>query len=664
MNFRSMPRMVKLYIVFLWIAGMAAYFSSFFYPLFRALDVSFILYFLIVCFTARITVKLPYTDMHFSLESPFVFVLLMLYGPLVALTADMVAKIIMTLPHIHRNAWYKVPFNVASGILATFSAYVAFEFLRSFGLTSSLAFVLPIIGMTVCSFLVATVTVAIAICIVQRMNIVTFWMKNFLPTALGFLASGAIATLLFVLDKFGYYSGFLVSIPLVGLLYFSQKIYLQKETEAQNHIRELENLHLSSIKSLSLALDAKDSYTHGHVQRVSNFAVGLAKCLGVSDANALKAIAFAGLVHDIGKIGVPDYILNKPGKYTDAEFRRMQVHPVISAEILKTIPLPFPIAKMVRHHHEKFNGTGYPDGLAGEEIPYESRILAVADIYDAVRSDRPYRPKMDRGRAIEILNHEKDRALDPDMVKEFVENVEDLEQVIQEEFIDIEDRSIQDIVKACYVAYELEVELPEEQRNRQARREAGLFSALSNFARKGHPLKPRFKRLAAALSKLVPHNAMVIYLSLGSECFLVPSFVSGKDGAALAKNVLERGVGISGWVQYNESAMLTESHRSEFPIYHGREIPYKSILSVPIGSDGDVIGALTLYSENRVAFKDADKILLNKMSPFLKDPLVNNKFDHQTERAAELTEQNTDIILLPNFKGNNGSSHRSPKSNS
>ena len=651
MTFQSMPRAARLYILFIWIAGLAAYLTSFSYPFFRIPDVSLLLYFLIICVTARITVKFPYTDIHFSLDSPFVFVVLMLYGPVAAITADVAAKIIMTLPHIQRNAWFKVPFNVASGILSTFAAFVAYEFLSMGAGTSSASYVLPIIGMTVGSFIVATVTVAAAICIIQRLNVFSFWVKNFLPTGVGFIASGAIATMLFVLDKVGYYLGFLVSIPLVGLVYFSQKVYLQKETEAQNHINELENLHLSSIQSLSLALDAKDEYTHGHVQRVSNYAVGLAKRLGVSNANELKAIAFAGLVHDIGKIGVPDAILNKPGKYTEAEYNRMKVHPVISAEILKSIPLPFPIGKTVRHHHEKWNGKGYPDSLSAEEIPYESRILAVADIYDAVRSDRPYRPKMDRERALEILNQEKGEALDPEMVQVFIKNVQTLEKEVHVEFSEIEDRSIQDIVKASYAAYEQEVELPEEQRNRKARREADLFAALTSFSAKRQPLRTRLKMLGASLSRLVPHNALVVYLYVGTEGLLKPTFVSGKDGGELAKNTLDSGAGISGWVYHNGSAMLTDSHKSEFPILKGREIPYKSILSVPIGCEEDTIGALTLYSENHGAFENEDKLLLCKLSPFLGYPLVRIMSDVETNQKYDPVEGKTDIILLSSFIG-------------
>ena len=644
MTFQSMPRPARLYINFLWLAGVAAFIGSFSFPFFRPPDLSLVLYILIVGVTARITVKFPYTDIHFSLDSPFVLVVLMLYGPFAAILADAVAKIVMTLPHIDRHAWYKVPFNVSSGALAVFGAFVAFEALKFGNMETSSAYVLPIIGLTVGNFLVATVTVALVICIVQRLNIVTFWIKNFLPTGVGFIASGAIATLLFVLDKVGDYLGFLVSVPLVGLVYFSQKIYLQKETEAHNHIHELENLHLSSIQSLSLALDAKDEYTHGHVRRVSNYAVGLAKHLGMTDKNALKAIAFAGLVHDIGKIGVPDAILNKPGKYTEAEYNRMKIHPVISAEILKSIPLPFPIGKTVRHHHEKWNGKGYPDGLMENEIPYESRLLAVADIYDAVRSDRPYRPKMDRKRAIEVLEKEKGHTLDPDMVDVFIENLDTLEKGVHDVLFDLDDRSIQDIVKASYAAYEQEIELPEELRNRKMRREAQIFEALSEFVQKGKGLKSRLKSLTSSLSRLVPHNALVVYIACGPDDRMIPSFVSGKDSMALANNVLERGAGISGWVFHNGASMLTDNHDTEFPILRGQDNPYQSILSIPIGTKEDALGALTLYSENRSAFTTEDKKLLDRLSPFLFDPISRILANPEKETCLEPVESRTDII--------------------
>ena len=131
--------------------------------------------------------------------------------------------------------------------------------------------------------------------------------------------------------------------------------------------------------------------------------MALAKALGVAEEKQLDALKAAALLHDTGKLAVPEYILNKPGPLTPAEFERMKVHAAVGADILKSINFPYPVEPMVRHHHENWNGTGYPDGLQGQQIPVGARILSVVDCYDALTSDRPYRPRYSRPHAEQVL---------------------------------------------------------------------------------------------------------------------------------------------------------------------------------------------------------------------------------------------------------------------
>ena len=152
-----------------------------------------------------------------------------------------------------------------------------------------------------------------------------------------------------------------------------------------------------------MAIDAKDQITHGHIRRVQQYAVGLAKHLGITDHAQISAIEAASLLHDMGKLAVPEYILNKPGKLTPAEFERMKLHASIGADILSAIDFPYPVVPIVRHHHENWDGTGYPDGLRSTAIPIGARILSVVDCFDALTSDRPYRPRMADTEAIRIL---------------------------------------------------------------------------------------------------------------------------------------------------------------------------------------------------------------------------------------------------------------------
>lgn len=192
---------------------------------------------------------------------------------------------------------------------------------------------------------------------------------------------------------------------------------LQKDYKVQ--VESIENV----MVSLAYIIEAKDKYTVGHTQRVSEYAVKLAQKIGL-EHDRIEKLRMAGLIHDIGKIGVPEIILNKPGKLTECEFELVKNHTVIGGNICKPLVNFSDLYDMIRHHHEKLNGTGYPDGLKGDEISVEARILSVADVFDALYSDRPYRSKLPLDKVIEILREEADKEnLDSALVTTFVEMV-------------------------------------------------------------------------------------------------------------------------------------------------------------------------------------------------------------------------------------------------
>ena len=177
---------------------------------------------------------------------------------------------------------------------------------------------------------------------------------------------------------------------------------------------------MSTIETPAMAIDAKDQITHGHIRRVQQYAVGLAKHLGVTEKSQINAIEAASLLHDMGKLAVPEYILNKPGRLTETEFEKMKAHASVGADILSAIDFPYPVVPIVRHHHENWNGTGYPDGLSGAAIPIGARILSVVDCFDALTSDRPYRPRLPDAEAIRILLERRGIMYNPLIVDAFI----------------------------------------------------------------------------------------------------------------------------------------------------------------------------------------------------------------------------------------------------
>src|SRR5213078_1165789 len=207
------------------------------------------------------------------------------------------------------------------------------------------------------------------------------------------------------------------------------------QMEKLKYTEEIADLHMNTIESLAIAIDAKDQTTHGHVRRTQIYASEMGRLLKVGDQE-LRALFAGALLHDIGKLAVPEYILNKPGKLTEAEFAKIKIHPTVGGDILKRVQFPYPVEDIVRYHHEKWDGTGYPKGLRGEQIPLVARIISVVDFYDATRCDRPYRKGMKREDSLALLRKMSVSSFDPSVVELFVKHVIEFDNLIGREDIE------------------------------------------------------------------------------------------------------------------------------------------------------------------------------------------------------------------------------------
>jgi HD-GYP domain-containing protein (c-di-GMP phosphodiesterase class II) len=205
-----------------------------------------------------------------------------------------------------------------------------------------------------------------------------------------------------------------VDLEIINVLASQASISIENVRLYQN----IRDNYLKTVRGFALAVEAKDRYTHGHSENVMKYTVVIAKRLGLSDEE-IENVKYAGLLHDIGKIGVSELILNKPGRLTPSEFDEIKKHPSLGANIIADVPFLRPLVPMVLHHHEFYDGSGYPNGIKGEEIPFGARILSVADAYEAMTSDRPYRRSLSQQAALEILVNGKGRQFDPLMVETF-----------------------------------------------------------------------------------------------------------------------------------------------------------------------------------------------------------------------------------------------------
>ena len=263
------------------------------------------------------------------------------------------------------------------------------------------------------------------------------WKKSYMWTSPQYLAGGVLAAFFHLLIDRMNWAGVLFTFPVVYLVYRSYNIYLSRVDEQQNHISEMAGLHLRTIEALALAIDAKDDTTSAHLRRVQVYASEVARELGLSPTE-MQAIEAAALLHDIGKLAVPEYIISKPGRLTPDEFEKMKIHPIVGSEILERVNFPYPVVPIVRAHHEKYDGTGYPDGLKGEEIPIGARILSAVDcLRDALASERQYRQAMSLPEeAIQVVARESGTSYDPRVVQILQARYRDMEMKAKSETAD------------------------------------------------------------------------------------------------------------------------------------------------------------------------------------------------------------------------------------
>ncbi|MGH9146037.1 MAG: HD-GYP domain-containing protein [Vicinamibacterales bacterium] len=387
------------------------------------IDWHWILFAALTVLGGAITIKVSSVLALLSVSEMFAFTCVLLFGPAAGTLTLAIDGVILSLRRKHRA--HRALYNASElGISIWVSSHIFFM-LAGIGPLYEEPLVLggillPMAAMAVCYFVLNSGLAATAIGFEFRKAPLTVWRKHFARLAPNYLAGAAISLLLLVALQQTGLSAVALILPLLLLSYTTVRTSLGRADDADRYVAKVDRLYLSTIETLATAIDAKDEVTHGHIRRVQMGAVGLARKLGVHDEATIKAIEAAALLHDTGKLAIPEHILNKPGKLTTEEFEVMKQHARIGAEILAPVDFPFPVVPIVRHHHENWDGTGYPDGISGTNIPIGARILSVVDCFDALTSDRPYRRRMSDEMALAILLERKGSMYDPLVIDTFV----------------------------------------------------------------------------------------------------------------------------------------------------------------------------------------------------------------------------------------------------
>ena len=280
-------------------------------------------------------------------------------------------------------------------------------------------------------FIANTFPIASAISLTERRSLPVIWKECYFWAFPYYLLGATLVGIInWVNNNLGWEFS-LLAMPVAWVLYRSYRLYIGRLEAEKTHVEEMNSLHLRTIEALTLAIEAKDHTTHDHLQRVQHYAIEIGKEMGLTQAE-LDALRAASLLHDIGKLAVPEHIISKPGRLTPQEFEKMKIHPLVGAEILEQVNFPYPVAPVVRAHHEKWDGNGYPVGLKGEEIPIGARILAAVDCLDALASDRQYRRALPLDQAMEYVVKEAGKSYDPKVVEILHRRYKELEaQAVQ-----------------------------------------------------------------------------------------------------------------------------------------------------------------------------------------------------------------------------------------
>src|ERR1700722_3637813 len=540
-----------------------------------------------------------------------------------------------------RPTLLKTAFNISVLVIAVVLSAREFDYShRQFPETVSLGL------LALAYFCANTFPIATIIGLTEGKRIFSVWC-NYRWTLAYYAVGASMAWVIGTLPRGIQWEFPIFCLPLVYLVHRSNRTHLTQMEQERSHMQALNGLHLRTIEALALAIDAKDHTTHDHLQRVQLYAVEIGKDLGLSELE-LEALTAAAVLHDIGKLAVPESIISKPGKLTRSEFEKMKIHPVVGAEILERVEFPYPVVPIVRSHHEKWDGSGYPYGLRGEEIPIGARILSVVDCLDALASDRQYRRALPLDEAMAKVAAEAGTAFDPKVVRALQSRYRELEARAKTTETPLQPPLSVDIkiTKGSAPAAGFEAEAPMV----RASSKHPVAQALAN-GRKNPESTPEMPAAgvcslqweealtvaALRIRRMVAYDAIALSACEGD--LVSVKFASGEDGPELESLAVRQGEGLVGWVAEVGKPILNGNPAVE-PGYLKRSgTPgLSSALALPLVNAGRVVGVLALYRRERDAFAADEMVALLELCPALASLILDINQPDMAEPSINLLE--------------------------
>jgi putative nucleotidyltransferase with HDIG domain len=510
----------------------------------------------------------------------------------------------------------QVLFSVASMACSIQASYAVYRFAAQSGWFEA---PLRLLLAAAAFFVTNTLSIAAAIALTEGKRTWSIWRETYFWTFPNYLAGAAIAWAVSAVGRMLGWQTSLLVLPVVYFVYRSHSLHIHrlesegKQAEARRkHAEEVAALHRRAIQTLALAIEAKDQTTHDHLERVEIYAIEVGKELGLSERE-LEALRAAALLHDVGKLAVPEYIISKPGKLTPEEFEKMKTHTIVGAELVERMQFPYPVAPIVRAHHEKWNGSGYPDGLTGENIPIGARILSAVDCLDALASDRQYRRALPLDEAIEKIQADSGKSFDPRVVDILARRYVELERMATADGSAVKTKLSTGvkIVRGAAPAAGFEAtannrasaDLLNFQRSIGGAWDcARVLPALIEDLQEAGSRSAAFTCLRKSLREMIHYDAMAVYLRHGDR--LIPENLDGEEYRLFSSLEIPLGTGLSGWVAENGRPIVNGNPSVE-PGYLQDPTKFsllRSALAVPLETRQGVLGVLSLYRHERDSF--------------------------------------------------------------
>ena len=642
----QLPRPARLYLGAVVAAGLALMMARLPGALRFEQPAAFVALLILSSMTAALKVHLPLTTNGSTMSIAYGVDLasLLLLGPDQAmLVAAGSAFIQGHLNGTDRNPLHRTLFSLASLVIAVQASGLAFRLLGGGGAAMAISTMAPALaGAAAVYFLVHTMTITAGLALSAEAPVVAAWREHVLGSAPSYLVGLAGAA---IAGSFVTYVGFGIVPFAVALLYLTYRtytLYVGRIDEEQRQALRAPDLHLATIEALARAIDAKDQTTQMHIRRVQMFATGLAQALELPGPE-IQGIKTAALLHDIGNLAVPEHILSKAGPLTPEEFQKIRIHPQVGAEIIAAVPFPYPVAPLIMSHHERWDGKGYPQGLAGEDIPLGARILTIVDYYDAVTTERPYHKGLSYESAVGLLKHEAGRALDPNLVPIFVEL---LPSLIAEFGPDELAAPSKPALPASNAGGLVGATAGNAFENiALAHREIYALYDIAQSMGTSLGVSDTMALISSKLSKIVSWSGCALFLYQPDSDSLNCRFAAGVDAPRLLNANLKMEHGTSSWVTRDRRTLINSNPRASFEaagITSG--VALNSAIVCPLQYNHAFIGCLALYHAEANHYTEDHRRLLERIAEQA-GAVIHNAIVFEQTQEDSLTDP---LTALPN----------------